>query len=43
MTWKSLANLIKKGEGYDPDFKEGFSSSLSKEMCTFTNGNGGYK
>ena len=33
--------LIEKGEGYDLDFKESFSGSLSKEICAFANAKGG--
>ena len=40
-TKKELNALIEKGEGYRLEFKESFSSSISKEMCAFANSTGG--
>ncbi len=33
--------LISQGEGYNLEFKESFSAGISKEICAFTNSNGG--
>ena len=33
--------LLKEGEGYNLEFKESFSSDISREICAFANGNGG--
>lgn len=36
-----LLNLIKTGEGYGLEFKEGFNPSIGKEICAFANADGG--
>jgi len=36
-----LTYLIKQGEGYNLEFKESFSDSISRDMCAFANANGG--
>ncbi len=41
MNQKELLELVKTGEGYTLEFKEGLSSSLSKEICAFANASGG--
>ncbi|MBA3046686.1 MAG: winged helix-turn-helix transcriptional regulator [Euryarchaeota archaeon] len=33
--------IIKSGEGYNLEFKESFSDRIAKEMCAFSNANGG--
>ena len=41
MDKKKFEFLISEGEGYNVEFKESFSSDLSKDICSFANGNGG--
>ena len=41
MDKKKILELVKTGEGYTLELKEGFSSSLGKEICAFANASGG--
>jgi ATP-dependent DNA helicase RecG len=41
MNKKKLNFLIEEGEGYNLELKENFSNSIAKEICAFTNANGG--
>src|SRR3989338_2451946 len=41
MDKKELEFLLKEGEGYNLEFKEGDSSDLAKEICAFANATGG--
>lgn len=41
MTKKELEFLIEEGEGYNLEFKEGYSSSLAREICAMANAVGG--
>jgi len=41
MNKQDLDFIISEGEGYNLEFKESFSSEISKEICAFANSNGG--
>ena len=41
MDKEELLSLIRTGEGYNLEFKEGISDALGKEICAFANANGG--
>jgi len=41
MTKKELQFLIQQGEGYNIEFKEGYNSSIAKEICAMANATGG--
>ena len=38
---EKLNFLINQGEGYNIEFKESFSNNISREICAFSNANGG--
>ncbi len=41
MNEEGLKQLIKEGEGFDLEFKQGYSENLGREMCAFANAAGG--
>ncbi|MBU3941157.1 MAG: putative DNA binding domain-containing protein [Nanoarchaeota archaeon] len=41
MDKKELLELVKIGEGYTLEFKEGLNSSIGKDICAFANASGG--
>ena len=41
MDKKELIELIKIGEGYTLELKEGLNSSIGKDICAFANASGG--
>ena len=41
MNKEELLELIKTGEGYNLEFKKGFTNSIGREICAFANSTGG--
>ena len=41
MTIKEIDLLLQQGEGYNLEFKEGYSKSIPEEVCAFSNSAGG--
>ena len=41
MKYSELLDIIKTGEGYTIELKESINSSISKDICAFTNSSGG--
>lgn len=42
MTKEELDFLIQQGEGYNLEFKEGYNSSLAREICALANATNEY-